>query len=208
LKKAEQHITLSPDLCERMLVDGEPLEPLPGLHLMLHKPLGYTCSRKEEEGKLVYELFPERWQLREPALSTVGRLDKDTSGLLLLTDDGALLHKITSPKFKVWKRYSAKLARPLRGDEEKLFASGDMMLDGEKKPLAPARLEVHSPTSASLLISEGRYHQVRRMFAAAGNEVVELHRVSLGGLELPADLAVGEFRVISAEEISRIFSEA
>lgn len=206
LRRSEQHISLTPDLPERLLVDGEPLDPLPGLHLVLHKPVGYTCSRTGEEGALVYELFPERWQLREPALSTVGRLDKDTSGLLLLTDDGALLHRITSPKQQIWKSYRAELARPLRGDEGKVFAGGALLLEGEKKPLLPARLRVESPTSAVVEIAEGRYHQVRRMFAAVGNHVNALHRESVGGLRLPEDLPAGEFRVATAEEIARVFA--
>jgi 16S rRNA pseudouridine516 synthase len=205
LTKAEQHIALTPDLPNRLSVEGEPLDPLPGLHLIMHKPLGYTCSRSDGEGKLVYELLPERWAMREPALSTIGRLDKETSGLLLFTDDGALLHKITSPKHKVLKRYLATLARPLTGREAALFATGELMLEGEKKPLLPAEIEVHSPTSATVTISEGRYHQVRRMFAAAGNEVKALHRLSMGKLSLPLDLEAGKYRLATTDELSQIF---
>lgn len=205
LKKSEQHIQLTPDLCERMTISGEPLDPLPGLHLIMNKPVGYTCSHKENEQPLVYELLPERWRLREPALSTVGRLDKETSGLLLLTDDGALLQRIISPKKLVKKRYLAKLAKNLRGDEKKIFASGTILLADEKKPLLPAELEVHSPTSATVIISEGRYHQVRRMFEYVGNEVVELHRLSIGGLILPKDLEPGTYRMASPAELAQIF---
>lgn len=196
LKKAEQHIALTEDLPERMQVDGEPLDPLPGLCLIMHKPLGYTCSRSDEEGALVYELLPERWQARDPALSTVGRLDKETSGLLFFTDNGALLHKLTSPKQEVWKRYAFKLERPLKGDEAKIFAAGDILLKDERKPLLPAKLEVHSPTTGVIEICEGRYHQVRRMFAHVGNKVTKLHRRSFGSLELPEELKAGEFRLI------------
>ena len=128
-----------------MTVDGEPLDPPPGLALMLHKPLGVTCSHKEA-GPLVYDLLPERWRRRDPAISTVGRLDKETSGLLLLTDDGALLHRIISPRSHVAKRYVATLDRPLRGDEAEIFASGTLMLEGEDKPLAAGRAEEPSPT--------------------------------------------------------------
>jgi 16S rRNA pseudouridine516 synthase len=205
LTRAEQHIVLTPDLPSRLLVEGEELDPLPGLHLVMHKPLGYTCSRTEGEGKLVYELLPDRWAMREPALSTIGRLDKETSGILLFTDDGALLHKIISPKHKVLKRYLATLARPLSGGEAALFGSGDLMLEGEKKPLLPAEIEVHSPTSATVTISEGRYHQVRRMFAAAGNEVTALHRLSMGAFSLPSDLEPGDFRLVTADELAQIF---
>jgi 16S rRNA pseudouridine516 synthase len=205
LSRAEQHISLSPDLGKRMRVQGEPLDPLPGLHLVMHKPLGYTCSRKEAEGKLVYDLLPARWGMREPVLSTVGRLDKDTSGLLLFTDDGALLHKIISPKHSVFKYYRATLARPLRGDEAAVFSSGELMLHEEMKLLLPAQLTVHSETSATVTISEGRYHQVRRMFAAVGNEVLTLHRERMGSFSLPADLEPGVFRRITTEELQQIF---
>jgi len=205
LKKAEKHIVLSPDLPGRMQVLGEPLDPLPGLSLVMHKPLGYTCSRSEEEGKLVYGLLPERWALREPALSTVGRLDKETSGLLLFTDDGALLHKIISPKYKIFKEYRATLARPLRGDEASLFSSGELMLPEETKPLLPAQLTALSEREVTITISEGRYHQVRRMFAAVGNEVLALHRARMGALALPVDLEPGAFRVVTAQELQQIF---
>jgi len=206
LKKSEDHIELTSDLRDRLLVEGEPLDPLPGLTILMHKPAGYTCSKNDEEGELVFDLLPERWRQREPAISTVGRLDKETTGLLVLTDDGALLHKIISPKKSVKKRYVATLARPLKGDEAKLFAAGSMMLEGERKPLLPAALEVHSPTSAIVEISEGRYHQVRRMFAAVGNHVLTLHRESIGGLKIPKDLPAGEFRVAVGEEVEKIFS--
>lgn len=206
LKKSEDHIELKDDLRERMLIEGEPLDPLPGLTLLMHKPAGYTCSKNDEEGELVFDLLPERWKQREPAVSTVGRLDKETTGLLLLTDDGALLHKIISPKKSVKKRYAATLAKPLKGDEAKIFAAGSLMLEGERKPLLPAGLEILSPTSVVVEISEGRYHQVRRMFAAVGNHVLTLHRQSIGGLKLPEDLAAGEYRVATGEEMAKIFS--
>jgi 16S rRNA pseudouridine516 synthase len=173
--------------------------------VMLHKPLGVTCSHKES-GKLIYDLLPSRWKRRDPVLSSIGRLDKETSGLLLLTDDGALLHKVISPKQHVAKRYLATLARPLNGDEATIFASGRLMLEGEKTPLAPAALEVLSGTTARLTLHEGRYHQVRRMFAAVGNHVAALHRESVGGLTLPDDLAAGEYRVLRADEIAKIFA--
>jgi 16S rRNA pseudouridine516 synthase len=174
--------------------------------VMLHKPLNVTCSHKES-GKLIYDLLPSRWKRRDPAISSIGRLDKETSGLLLLTDDGALLHKIISPKQHVAKRYLATLAQPLNGSETALFASGTLMLEGETTPLSPAELEVLAPTSARLTLNEGRYHQVRRMFAAVGNHVEALHRESIGGLVLPNDLAAGEYRVLDSEMIAKIFAK-
>ena len=185
-------------------IDGEPLDPPPGLVLMLHKPTGFTCSTRDA-GRIVHDLLPVRWRARDPALSTVGRLDRDTSGLLLFTDDGALLHRIISPRARVAKVYEATLAEDLRGDEAAVFASGTLLLESETTPLAPAVLEVMGPRKARLAIGEGRYHQVRRMFAAVGNHVVTLHRSAVGGLQLGA-LGVGEWRALEAPEVDRIFA--
>ena len=203
LHEADARLPLAPDLSARMTVRGQPLDPPPGMALAMHKPCGVTCSHKET-GALVYELLPPRWRRREPALSTIGRLDKDTSGLLLFTDDGALLHRVISPRSHVSKRYLATLDRPLRGDEAELFASGALMLEGEDKPLLPAVLEPLTPTTARLTVSEGRYHQVRRMFAAAGNHVTALHRDRIGGLQLPPDLAPGGYRVLGVQEVDSL----
>ena len=188
---------------EEVRVDDEPLDPAPGMLLMLHKPVGYTCSTKDA-GRLVYDLLPERWRLRNPVLSSVGRLDRDTSGLLLMTDDGALLHRITSPKSHLPKVYEATLASDLRGDEGATLAAGTLMLDGEKDPLAPATLEALSPRLARITTIEGRYHQVRRMFAAVGNHVSELKRIRIGGLELDG-LEAGQWRVLGESERARLF---
>ena len=171
---------------------------------MLHKPLGYSCSHREE-GLLVYDLLPARWRERDPKISTVGRLDKETSGLLLLTDDGDLLHRITSPKKGIPKRYRAHLARPLQGSEAATLAAGTLLLESETTPLLPVKMEAHSPTEASVVLEEGRYHQVRRMFAALGNHVLALHRESVGGLMLPEELNAGEYRLLTPAEIQAIF---
>ena len=203
---ADQRIAVTADLPSRMRVQGAPVDPPPPLTLMLHKPLGVTCSHKEV-GDLVYDLLPTRWRRREPAISTVGRLDKDTSGLLLMTDDGALLHRIISPKSHVDKRYRVTLDRPMLGDEAERFASGALLLEDDPKPLAPARLQTLSTTSALLTITEGRYHQVRRMFAAVGNHVSSLHRDRVGGLELPEDLAAGQWRQMTAADVAAVFAE-
>ena len=187
-------------------IDGEPLDPPTGLVLMMHKPLGVTCSRKDK-GRVVYDLLPPRYRVRDPALSTVGRLDRDTSGLLLFTDDGALLHRIISPRAEVAKIYEATLAQDLRGDEQALFASGTLMLESETTPLLPAKLEVLAPRHARLYITEGRYHQVRRMFAAAGNHVETLQRTAIGRLQLDG-LQTGAWRQLDANDVARIFEPA
>jgi 16S rRNA pseudouridine516 synthase len=188
---------------EDVRIDGERLDPPPGLLLMLNKPVGCTCSKKDKGG-IVYDLLPPRFLLRDPPLSTVGRLDRDTSGLLMLTDDGVLLHRITSPKSHVPKVYEATLARPLRGDEVEVFASGKLKLESETTPLLPAELEVLELQRVRLTLHEGRYHQARRMFAALGNHVATLQRASVGNLAL-GDLAPGQWRALDDDERARIF---
>lgn len=205
LTDVSKRIAVTPDLPRRMEIDGQPLDPPPGLVMMLHKPLGMTCSRKED-GALVYDVLPPRWRRRDPAISTIGRLDKATTGLLLLTDDGDLLHRVISPRRHVAKVYRATLARPLDGTEGAVFAAGGLVLEGEDKPLSPALLEVLSPTEARLTVTEGRYHMVRRMFAAVGNHVEGLHRERVGGLALPDDLAPGDWRLLDQGEIDAIFA--
>lgn len=185
-------------------IDGQPLDPAQGLVLMLHKPRGVTCSH-DDAGPLVYTLLPPRYRMRKPPLSSIGRLDRDTSGLLLLTDDGALLHRIISPRRHVPKTYRVELAEDLRADAAALFASGTLRLRGERTPLLPAALQVADPRHVVLTLREGRYHQARRMFAAVGNHVVVLHREGIGGLQL-GDLAAGAWRPLAADEIARIFA--
>lgn len=181
-----------------LLLDDEPLDPPQGTLILLHKPVGYTCSTKDP-GRVVYDLLPERFRYRNPVLSTVGRLDRDTSGLLLLTDDGQLLHRIISPKAELPKVYEVELAEDLNGDEAVLFAAGTLMLENENTPLAPAKMETVDARHARLTLIEGRYHQVRRMFAATGNRVLSLHRSRTGALDL-AGLAPGEWRIVPKEE--------
>ena len=196
-------ISVDADLPHRALrVDGEALDPPQGVLLMLHKPVGYTCSTRDQ-GLLVYHLLPPRFRLRKPVLASVGRLDRDTSGLLLLTDDGALLHRLTSPRRKLPKTYEVTLARDLRGDEAAVFESGRLQLESDPKPLAPASLTVLGPRQARLVITEGRYHQVRRMFAAVGNHVLALHRSAVGGLSL-GELPPGAWRELEPSDRSAL----
>jgi len=123
-----------------------------------------------------------------------------------MTDDGKLLHKIIHPKSNCLKVYHVTLDRPLEGHEAELFASGTLLLNSETKPLLPAHLEVVGEKEALITLHEGRYHQVRRMFAAAGNHVLELKRISIGGLKLPEDLEEGDWRPITEEELASVFA--
>ncbi|MBE7537852.1 MAG: rRNA pseudouridine synthase [Opitutaceae bacterium] len=178
-------------------IDGEPLDHPDGILLMLNKPLGLVCSHDSKDGPTVYSLLPERWRNRSPQLTTIGRLDKETSGLLLITDNGPLVHRLTSPRHHVLKRYRARVDGLLPVTLVDVFSSGKLMLDGESKPCAPAHLEIVSAHEALLELTEGRYHQVRRMFASQGLTVLSLHREGLGGLTLD-NLAPGEWREISS----------
>ena len=189
----------------QILFHGEALDPPSPLVIMLHKPDGFTCS-SEDPGRTIYELLPERFALRNPGLNPIGRLDKDTTGLLLMTDDGILLHKIIHPKSNCLKVYHVTLDRPLEGHEADVFASGTLVLASETRPLLPAKLEVLGEKEALITLHEGRYHQVRRMFAAAGNHVTGLKRISIGGLQLPDSLEEGSWRALEPEELARIFA--
>jgi 16S rRNA pseudouridine516 synthase len=181
-----------------LLIDDEPIDPPQGVLILLNKPIGYTCSTKDP-GRVVYDLLPERFRFRNPVLSTVGRLDRDTSGLLMLTDDGQLLHRIISPKAELPKVYEVVLAEDLRGDEVELFAAGTLLLESETTPLAPAKMHVINAKQVRLTLVEGRYHQVRRMFAATGNRVLSLHRSRTGALDLEG-LEPGQWRIVPREE--------
>ncbi|OIQ00224.1 MAG: 16S rRNA pseudouridine(516) synthase [Zetaproteobacteria bacterium CG2_30_46_52] len=186
---------------DEVRLEGEQLDAPDGLSVVYHKPLGVVCSRKEV-GRLIYDDLPERWLERKPALSSVGRLDKETSGLLILTDDGNLNHYLTSPKNHISKTYAVTLAEPLQGNEVDLFAAGTLMLEADDKPCLPAELTVTGENTATIVLHEGRYHQVRRMFAAVGNHVASLKRTHTGKLGLEGlGLAAGEYRVIEADDL-------
>ena len=174
-------------------VDGEPLDHPAGLLLLLHKPVGLVCSHDGREGPDVYSLLPGRWRRRNPVVTSIGRLDKDTSGLLLLTDQSPLVHRLTAPKHKVPKIYRATLDSELAPELVAQFARGTLQLEGETTPCAPAELSIISPREAEVTLTEGRYHQARRMFASQGCEVLTLHRARFGPLEL-GDLPAGEWR--------------
>jgi 16S rRNA pseudouridine516 synthase len=185
-----------------VFVDSTPLEAPPGSVILLHKPVGYVCSLNDRP-PMIYELLPATFPKRTPVMASIGRLDADTSGLLLVTDDGPLNHLLASPKSHVPKRYAMTLAEPLRGDEAEVLASGTLMLKGETTPLLPADFIATGERGAEITVREGRYHQVRRMMAAIGNHVHALQRVAVGTLPL-GDLPVGHWRLLDAGEIAEL----
>jgi 16S rRNA pseudouridine516 synthase len=180
-----------------VLYDGEPLEAPNGLLAILHKPVGYACTHAEAEGPNIYELLPDHWLERNPAVTSVGRLDKDTSGLLLISDIGPLVHRFTSPRSDVEKVYEVVVDRDLEPGLIDAFASGTIMLRSETKACLPAKLEITGERTASVTLTEGRYHQVRRMFASQGYHVEALHRARFGEYTLEG-LAEGEWRLVDA----------
>lgn len=175
-------------------LDGEPLDFPDGLFVMLHKPVGLVCSHDSREGARVYELLPRPWLRRNPKVTTIGRLDKETSGLILLTDVGPLVQRLTSPRHHVDKVYEATLDATPGPEVVAAFERG-LRLDGEDEPTLPARLEVLGERRARVTLSEGRYHQVRRMFAACGLHVEALKRTRFGDWAL-GDLPEGAWKAL------------
>lgn len=178
-------------------LDDEPLEFPDGLLVLFHKPVGVVCSHDSREGQRVYDLLPEQWQRRDPKVTSVGRLDKDTSGLLLITDQGALVQRLTSPKHHVEKTYVATLDAEPTEAVVRAFAEGVPLKEegGELVRTLPATLELLGDRRAEVTIREGKYHQVRRMFAAHGLHVVALERTRFGDWEL-GGLAPGQWRAL------------
>ncbi len=190
---------VSPDLFETVLVDGEPLDHPHGVLVILHKPVGYSCTHDEREAPTVDELLPESWALRTPRPEWAGRLDRDTSGLLLISDDHQLIHRVTSPRHHVDKTYEVTLSAPLPDVAQAVaaFASGTLTLDSDPKPCLPAVLVPDAdPLRVQVVLREGRYHQARRMLVAVGGHVAELHRTKFGPWSL-GDLAAGEWTDVS-----------
>ena len=178
---------------EAVRLDGAPMEFPDGLFVLFNKPAGCVCSHDTREGQRIYDLLPPRWLARNPAVTSVGRLDRDTTGLLLLTDDTGLVHRLTSPKHHVDKVYEATLDRAPEPSLVEAFSSGTLLLADEDKPCAPARLVLRGGVEAELTLTEGRFHQVKRMFAHFGYEVVRLHRSRFGEYTL-GELRPGEWR--------------
>jgi len=188
---------VSPD--DEICYNGERLAWVAeGQYIMLNKPQGYICSHEDGDYPTIYQFFD--YPLAEK-LHGAGRLDVDTTGLVLLTDDGQWSHRITSPKFHCEKTYLVTLADPVEANYVQACAEG-ILLRGEKEPTKPARLEILDDYNINLTISEGRYHQVKRMFAALGNKVVGLHRWKIGALVLDDSLEEGEYRALTAEEVA------
>jgi len=193
----------------KIVVDGEPVEAPPdGIWAILHKPVGYACSHDPAESPLVDELLPEVF--RRLGAEFAGRLDRETSGLLVVTTDGALIQRLTHPKRHVTKRYRAAIEGPLAPDTVARFRAG-IHLEGDDTPTLPADIDIRAESGSIEVVvrlREGRYHQVRRMVAACGGKVLKLHRDRIGGFDLPDDLAPGGWRHLDEEAIARLLKDA
>jgi 16S rRNA pseudouridine516 synthase len=183
-----------------LLIDDMPIDHPDGIYMAFHKPPGYTCSHDPSEGDIIYDLLPPQWVLRDPIVSSVGRLDKDTNGLLLLTDDTVLAHRLMSPSRHVAKVYRVDVDKNLTPDLIEVFKSGTLKLKEEKDPCLPAELKIISGNTGEVTLHEGRYHQIKRMFTACGYELMKLSRIKFGKLEL-GSLAEGSFREFGPEDI-------
>ena len=180
-----------------LTVDGKPLEFKRNLYLVLNKPKGYVSATEDREHPTVLELVPQEYRGRD--LFPAGRLDRDTTGLMIITDDGVLAHNILAPKKHVPKRYHVELDIPVTEEMRLGFSEGVMLNDGVCKA---ADLIKTGEKTAEVPLREGRYHQIKRMFGCFGAEVVELKRFGMGRLTLPEDLAEGECREMSEEELA------
>lgn len=187
---------------DTLTVDGTPLLPGRFAYLMLHKPAGVLSASRDGRTPTVIDLVPP--ELKRKGLFPAGRLDKDTTGFVLLTDDGGFAHRILSPKNHVYKTYEVRLARPVSEAALQTLENGMTLEDGTALLPAFARL-LDGGTLVSLEIREGKFHQVKRMFAALGSEVAALKRTSIGGLALDDSLPPGECRSITERELQRIF---
>ncbi len=199
VKKPEQKISEDSDT---VAVDGREISFKKYIYIVMNKPPGVVCATEDKREKTVLELIPK--ELRRNGLFPAGRLDKDTTGLLIITDDGEFAHNMLSPKKHVDKRYIAVLSCSVTEENIDNFARGIVFADGTV--CKPATLVPLDGSRAEVVISEGRFHQVKKMFLTQGIEVLQLKRVQIGGFVLPEDLAEGECRLMSERERIGVFS--
>jgi 16S rRNA pseudouridine516 synthase len=190
----------------RFTVEGKPWQYHAKAYLMLHKPAGFECSQKPSAWPSIYTLLPAPLRQRPnkgstPGVQAIGRLDQDTTGLLLLSDDGVFIHRMSSPKHHVPKVYEVGTADPVGAGQVQRLLQG-VVLDDDPRPVRAAACESTGEHALRLTLTEGKYHQVKRMIAAVGNRVVSLHRSRIGRLALPPDLAPGDWRWLTPETLA------
>ena len=185
---------------QKILLNGRGLDCYEGIYVLFNKPIGYVCSHNENNS--IYSLIPDRWLLRIPKVSCVGRLDKDCSGLMILTDDVNFLHNIISPSRKVEKTYSVEIEYKLSKQDISLLESGKIQLKGEKKVCQPLKVKVIDDNNIEIRIFEGKYHQIKRMIGFIGNKVINLTRTHIDNLSIE-NLKLGEWRKLTQNEIKK-----
>ena len=190
----------------RMRVQGQDWPYYAKAYVMLHKPAATECSQKPSTYPSIYTLLPSPLRLRPQkgavqGVQAVGRLDQDTTGLLLLTDDGQFIHRMSSPRHHVPKVYEVTVKHPLDSGQIERLCQG-VVLDDDPKPVRAAACEAVGPLHLRLTLTEGKYHQVKRMVAAVSNRVEGLHRSQIGGLRLPDELAPGQWRWLSQADLA------
>lgn len=185
-------------------IDGKETAYRQFMYIMLNKPDGVVCATRDGLSSTVLELLPS--ELRRRGLFPAGRLDKDTEGFVFITDDGALAHKMLSPKNHVEKEYTVTLEKPAEAHYEELFASG-MTIDGGEECLPARLIFTENPQVVRLILHEGKYHQVKRMMEAAGNRVTHLKRIRMGGITLDPALSAGQCREITREELEKLWQQ-
>ncbi len=198
VKTPEEKIPEGTEVC----VDGAPITYREHIYLMLNKPQGYVCSTREGASPTVLELVPP--ELRRRGLFPAGRLDKDTEGFVLITDDGALAHEMLSPVKHVPKTYYVRLDKPYEEKYESIFAEGIVIDGGEKCLPAEVTPDPEDPFACTLILHEGKFHQVKRMFSAAGNNVCYLKRTRIGNLGLDSNLALGACLEIMHKDVEKL----
>ena len=184
---------------DKIFIDGKEISYQKNVYLILNKPMGYISATEDRTQKTVLDLIDSKYEHRE--MFPAGRLDKDTTGMMIITDDGVFAHNILSPKKHIRKIYEVKIDIPVTSNMEKGFKEGIDLNDGKCKT---AILEKISEYEARVTLTEGRYHQIKRMFGCFGAKVIKLHRICMGNLYLPNDLNEGESRELTDEELKKL----
>lgn len=195
-KKPEQKVNEQQD---EIYIDGNKLEIKKYIYLILNKPKGYISATEDRTAKTVLDLVPEKYMRR--GLFPAGRLDKDTTGMMIITDDGEFAHNILAPKKHIEKTYRVQIDIDITDEMREKFKQGIVLKD---HVCCPATIVVEDKNTALITITEGKYHQIKRMFGCFGAKVVNLHRISMGGLQLPKDLREGECRELTATELLKL----
>lgn len=199
--KINDELVLKPDIkvnpeSDKITIDGKEINVVKNIYLILNKPAGYISATEDRTQKTVLDLIDQKYSHRE--LFPAGRLDKDTTGMMIITDDGVFAHNILAPKKHISKTYEVEIDIPVTEEMKIGFENGIKLNDGECKS---AKLEITGKYTATVILTEGRYHQIKRMFGCFGAKVTKLHRTAMGFLELPKDLKEGDSRELLKEEL-------